>query len=279
MSSSHQRIAVSVTAIASFLAGGLAACGPSPDPPPEDAAARYGATLCEALASCGCYFPYDGAEECEDDYSGRMAKLLERDMDFDEDCFETALETATFDACALASEVPFAQDCDLLLGSKQRGEECSGYFGEVAPFGVDECEGELVCRAGYCRGPEDVLPRLEVGDDCDPTEFAQFCQSDPDEILYCAVGGTCQAQVGAGASCDSPNACSSVELPETYCQGFGAAGEGVCAVEHELGEACDPADYGPCAFNPGANQVGWCSPVERVCVTDGPRVCNFPFHR
>lgn len=259
----------------------VVACGPSSDPPPEDAASRYGADICTALASCACYFPYESTEACEVEYSQRMSELLENEMTFDEGCFEDALASGTLDACAPVSEFPYLQDCELLRGSKKRGDACTGYFGEIPPFGVDECEGDLVCRAGYCRGTEDILPRLEVGDACDPTEFAPFCQSDPtdDVNLYCATGGSCQAQVSAGRPCDAPSACDWLDAADLYCAGYGAAGEGVCTPRSALGDPCDPADHAPCAIDPGSDGGVWCSASERVCASDGSRVCGFPFQR
>lgn len=282
MASRHRRTdreRASATLVAATLM--VAACGPSSDPPPEDAASRYGAAVCAALASCECYFEYETAAACEVEYSRRMSELLENELTFDEECFEEVLTSDTLVECAPASDFPYPQDCDLLTGSKRMGEACAGYFGEVPPFGVDECEGDLVCRAGYCRGTEDVLPRLEVGDACDPTEFAPFCQSDPtDSInLYCASGGSCQAQVGAGSACDAPSACDYLDATDIYCAGFGVAGEGVCSPRSALGEPCDPADHSPCASDPDSEGGVWCSATERVCVSDGPRACSFPFHR
>jgi hypothetical protein len=257
----------------------LSGCGPALGAPPEDAAPRYGAAICDALASCDCYFPYASASDCTNDYSERMSDLLEKELDFDEECFEDSLAGKTLDSCALGSEVPFAEDCDLLRGSKQRGEECADHFGEVPPFGVDECDGALVCRGGYCRGPEDVLPRLDVGDSCDATEFAQLCNSDPNNVLYCAPDGLCQLQVALGASCDSVAACDLLAIPDLYCQGIGVAGQGICAAEIPLGGACEPADPGSCAFDTESSSTGWCSASERICVRDGPRACGFPLQR
>jgi hypothetical protein len=124
-----------------------------------------------------------------------------------------------------------------------------------------------------------VLPRLDVGDRCDATEFAQFCQSDPSDVLYCAPDGSCQRQVGVAAPCDSEAACDLLAVPELYCQGIGATGQGVCAPEVALGEPCEPADPGSCAFDPQSNSTGWCSASEQVCVRDGPRACGFAFQR
>ena len=272
------RLATAALAVATFSSPG---CGPSSEPPPDDAAPRYAAAICDAIASCDCYFPYETDDDCENDYSERMSKLLTSELTFDEECFEDTLVSETLTSCLLAVEFPYLQDCDVLRGSKQRGEACHGYFGEVPPFGVDECEGDLVCRAGFCRGMEDVLPRLEVGDPCDPTEFAPFCQSDPSDNvnLYCAINGSCQSQVSVGSTCDAPSACDDADGSDLYCEGFGAGGEGVCSPERALGEPCDPADFGPCVMDPDSDGGVWCSAVEGVCVRDPPRVCSFPFHR
>lgn len=251
----------------------LGACGPSADPPPNDAAARYGSAICSALESCGCYSEYSELPDCEVEYEERMTVFLEADLAFDGECFESVIESATLDECQLASKVQFL-DCTLFRARKGEGEACAAHYGEVPPFGVDECDDDLICRAGYCRMPEDVLPPAMLGDPCDPTDIAVACPPGPNGPLDCGADGRCRAEAGLGETCLGPRACDSSENT-LHCQGFGREGVGTCRPKGRLGDACDAADHSPCEWDP-VTRGNYCSAETGVCVPDAPRVCVIP---
>jgi hypothetical protein len=256
-------------------------CGPSVGPTPVegDEPQRYGEAVCAALAECQCYSPHSSRVACEDEYASRLAALMELNADFDGECFEQVLKSAELLECQVASDAPFAVQCTLIQGESGAGDACSGHFGVIPPFEVDECQGDLVCRGGACRSPDDVLPLSVDGSPCDYTEFGTRCPSSPDVYLYCSTEGACRPQAEPGSACSSPDGCKFVDLPGYYCAGLEASGEGSCQQRVDIGEACAPADVDVCAYAGDLDEAGWCDFQLEVCVADLPKVCGYPSQR
>lgn len=256
-----------------FMLATTIACGPTRNEPPDDVAQRYASTLCASIETCGCYSPYPDRDSCEAEFEQQMTLLLDEEMSFDEPCFDTVLASAIFDTCEFASAMWFPE-CSLFEPTKGEGEACRAHYGDVPPFKIDECRGDLRCRAGVCRGVNDELPLASVGDACDPSDPVAACPS-PALGLYCDVGGVCREVGEVGASCDGPRSCNLFEI-STHCRGFGREGEGTCQPDVALGESCEPGDFSPCAWDADFGAT-FCS-FDGVCVADTAYVCLLPQH-
>lgn len=272
------RASLLIRVLASGLALPTPGCGPSVDDPDveREEPRRYAEAVCEALDACGCYTTYASRDECEQEYIARLAPLLDLGLAYDSSCFEQVLGSDAVNECELESVSPFATQCVLLEGDTGAGGECRQYYGVVPPFQVDVCAGDLVCRGGRCREPDEPLPAATDGSPCETDEIGALCPSALEEHLYCSEEGVCRTQVEPGSACVSPFQCRSTDLPGYYCEGLGDDGVGSCQPKKLTGEPCAPGDIGACAYDADQKVTGWCDAQTSACVTDFPAICTYP---
>lgn len=237
---------------------------------PSEEARRFAAVACLAATECGCASGFSSTSECESTLASRFS-AAETGMEIDADCLDRTLGEIGNEACLPLEQWDPAALCEALRGNKAQGDRCDPFF-DLGPLHVEQCGPGLNCQWGECTadpGPAD----LALGDACD-VRTTPTCGA---LGLYCAPSGVCARTLSAGQRCDSPFACGPTDLadPTLFCAGL-AAGDGICTVQLELGEACDPLDHYPCApgFDADGDVTGArCEPATRTCVLGGSRVC------
>jgi hypothetical protein len=230
---------------------------------------RYAEAVCGAVEACGCYPHFESGAVCREELARRFRALLDMDMAFDADCFESVVGGDELPDCAPYSELPLGDwNCIVFRGSKALGEPCDYRFGELIPFGVHECGEGMLCYSGECR-MTGQQPYSVVGDACAP-EPVQSCLSENfDQDLYCSDAGVCEESPDIGEPCDAPSVCNIAHgFSPAFCPTIGPSA-GTCAVPATAGEPCIPEDFFSCW-----NEVsGWCDPADSICKMDGPAIC------
>lgn len=248
-----KRHAIVLFVLALLTSSGCESCNDRilPPPPPPDAAERLAHAICSTQAKCGCGL-YDATTECERELTAKFEELLASGFSFDEDCFESYLQSEFLQGCPTLSADLFP-GCTVVTGTAKKGEPCLPYS-LVTMMPNQGCEAGLQCTVqGVCG----VYSPKQVGDPCDPN-FVLSCGS----AGYCSSAGTCVPRRPEGEGCDEPPAC---ELG-LFCDGL-LEGEGVCAPQLAVGESCEPDELYSCAGPSG------CYRLTTQCDDTMPWVC------
>ncbi len=152
-------------------------------------------------------------------------------------------------------------------------ETDAGFCGRSGGWGCwndAQCCPGSSCSDGWCR-PGSAPANCDAFTSCPAGEYCTGFTRDP-------PGGTCQPQVGAGASCNFAPQGGSLSvsgqcMPGLVCKGLtmladGGPVPGVCTAPAEVGGACVPADVTGCAAGLNCN-CGVCvvPPSAGPCLT------------
>jgi hypothetical protein len=241
----------------------LLGCGPgSVEQPfaPSPEAVRYANVVCEARQSCECGDGrFASEQDCKDQFTAAFDKVEKLGLAFDEECFETLVTSEALTDCGIWTSTPTPSCQVFFMGPKKEGASCDTHP-ELMPLVVNECGEGLGCHDGICKPEPESVARVE-GDachtDCGGTK------------LYCGTDNRCHRKREPGEACDHWRACGT----HYYCEGL-LAGLGVCSPRKDLGEACDPRDWGACFSKESPDQWLWCDSPTNTCVVGPPAVCR-----
>lgn len=268
MSRALSKILVAALSVVAGVATGCGSigCGPdSPDEVPDDAAERYADAMCETYERCDCMGEvFADLDTCRAESIATFGRVKQwPGVTFDDACFEDVLDFIKTNNCGAPPHVK-PIPCEVFKGTVVRGERCEAEWSFQGPAGglsSGACESNGVCSAGTCVDSPGVV--VDVGQPC-RLELGVKCG----QGNYCASDGTCREQVGFGAVCDTPVACTDVNQ---YCSGLSISGEGVgrCADRVEGGDMCNPNEVESCA--PG--YIAYCT-SEGSCSAEWPSICR-----